>query len=182
MKYKIIKDNNPKIRRKSVEVSLPLNKEDQATLDFMLDYLKKSQDEEYACKHNIRPGVGLASPQLGILKRMFVVYFEDNDILYEYQLVNPKIVSTSVQKCALQAGEGCLSVDKDHQGLVHRYEKIIIKAYDALSKKDVTLTLSKYPAVVFQHEYDHLDGILFYDRIDKDKPFDKLNNEDIISF
>ncbi|MGM9873462.1 MAG: peptide deformylase [Bacilli bacterium] len=183
MKYKIIKDTNPKIRKKSVEVSLPLSKEDQDTLDFMLDYLKKSQDEEYAAKRNIRPGVGLAAPQLGILKRMFVVYFYNADEkLYEYQLVNPKIVSNSVKKCALEAGEGCLSVEKEHQGLVHRYEKIVLKAYDALAKKDVTLTLEKYPAVVFQHEYDHLDGILFYDRIDKNKPFEKLNNEDIISF
>lgn len=182
MKYKIIKDTNLRIRKKSEEVKLPLSKEDQDTLDFMLDYLKKSQDEEYATKHNIRPGVGLASPQLGILKRMFVVYFEDNNNLYEYQLVNPKIISTSIKKCALEAGEGCLSVDKDHKGLVHRYEKIIIKAYDALTKKEIQLTLSKYPSIVFQHEYDHLDGILFYDRIDKNKPFDKLDNEDIISF
>jgi peptide deformylase len=48
---------------------------------------------------------------------------------------------------------------------------VTIKAYDAISEKEVTLRLSGYPAMVFQHEYDHLDGVLYYDRIDKKEPF-----------
>ena len=72
MKFKIIKDNNPKMRKKSLPVDLPLSKEDKDTLDEMLYYLKLSQDEEYLKKHHIRSGVGLAAIQIGILKRMFV--------------------------------------------------------------------------------------------------------------
>ena len=57
------------MRQKSQPVPLPLSKEDKETLDEMLNYLKLSQDEEYATKHNLRPGVGIAAIQLGILKR-----------------------------------------------------------------------------------------------------------------
>ena len=61
MKLKIVKDTNPIMRKKSEPVSLPLSKEDRELIDEMLNYLKLSQDEEYASKHNIRVGVGLAA-------------------------------------------------------------------------------------------------------------------------
>ena len=114
MKFKIIKDSNPKMRKKSLPVDLPLSKEDKNTLDEMLNYLKLSQDEEYVKKHHVRPGVGLAAIQIGLLNRMFVIYYETEDSgIVQYQLVNPKIIETSIRKCALANGEGCLSVDKD---------------------------------------------------------------------
>lgn len=178
MKLKIVKDNNPIMRKKSLPVEIPLTSEDKQLLDNMLDYLKKSQDEDYATKHNIRAGVGLAAIQLGILKRMFVIYYknaEEKEI--QYQLVNPKIIETSVKKCALENGEGCLSVDAQHEGLVHRNYKIVMTAFDALSNKDITITAFGFDAVVLQHEYDHLDGIFFYDRIDTKNPDKKLLNE-----
>ena len=126
MKLKIVKDSNPIMRKKSLPVKLPLSDEDRKTLDNMLEYLKLSQDEEYAQKHNIRSGVGLAAIQIGILKRMFCVYYGDGEGGYvQYQLVNPKIVETSVRKVALSGGEGCLSVDKDYDGISHRYYKIL---------------------------------------------------------
>ena len=181
MNYKIFKDNNPIMRKKSLEVSLPLSIEDKTALDWMLDYLKKSQDEEYAKKNHIRAGVGLAAIQIGLLKRMFVIYYPDNDNNYKmYQLVNPKIIETSVRKCALENGEGCLSVDKDHDGLVHRYYKIKIKAFDAMQNKEIYINARGYDAVVLQHEYDHLDGLFYYDRIDKKEPRKPLFNEEII--
>lgn len=180
MKYKIIKDTNPIMRKKSLEVSLPLSKEDKETLDVMLDYLKKSQDEEYAKKHNIKPGVGLAAIQIGLLKRMFVVYYETNEGIVSYQLVNPVILETSIKKCALENGEGCLSVDKTHNGLSHRYYKIKLKAFDALTNKEVIITAREFDAIVLQHEYDHLDGKFFYDHIDKNKPNTPLPGEIIL--
>ena len=181
MKYKIFKDSNPIMRKKSLPVEMPLSKEDRATLDFMLDYLIKSQDEEYAKKHNIRAGVGIAAIQLGILKRMFAVYYKigENEVV-KYQLVNPRIIETSVKKCALQNGEGCLSVDKDHPGLVHRYYKIKLEAYDALTDENIIITASGYDAIVLQHEYDHLDGLFFYDRIDSKNINQPLPNEELI--
>lgn len=180
MKLKIIKDNNPKMRQKSEMVTLPLSNEDKKTLDEMLNYLKLSQDEEYSKKHNIRAGVGLAAIQIGILKRMFVIYYETNEGVVQYQLVNPVICETSVKKVALEQGEGCLSVDSEHQGLVHRHYKIVMKAFDALTNKNIEITARGFDAIVLQHEYDHLDGLFFYDRIDKTNPNKQLLNEELL--
>jgi len=181
MKYKIFKDNNPIMRKKSLPVEMPLSKEDRETLDFMLNYLIKSQDEDYALKHNIRAGVGIAAIQIGLLKRMFAIYYKkDENEIVQYQLVNPRILETSVKKCALEKGEGCLSVDKDHPGLVHRYYKIKLAAFDALTNQDVIITASGYDAIVLQHEYDHLDGIFYYDHINQKNLNGALPNEEII--
>ena len=181
MKIKIIKDSNPKMRLRSQPVELPLSKNDKETLDAMLDHLKRSQDEEYAEKHNIRAGVGMAAIQIGLLKRMFVVYYEKEEgQIIQYQLVNPQIIESSVKKCALSGGEGCLSVDNPHEGYVHRYYKIKMKAFDALQNKDIVIDAIGYDAVVLQHEYDHLNGVFFYDHIDTMAPNRPLPGEEII--
>ena len=180
MKLKIVKDNNPIMRQKSLPVAMPLSKEDKETLDEMINYLKLSQDEDYAAKHNIKPGIGLAAIQIGLLKRMFVVYYGEGENLVQYQLVNPKIVEYSYRKCALKDGEGCLSVDGEHKGYAHRYYKIKMEAYDALTGEDIIITARGFDAVVLQHEYDHLDGVFFYDHIDKNKPNQQLFNEELI--
>ena len=180
MKLKIVKDSNPIMRQKSLPVSLPLSAEDKKTLDDMLEYLKLSQDEEYATKHNIRAGVGIAAIQIGLLKRMFCIYYEKEEGVVQYQLVNPKIIEYSVKKCALANGEGCLSVDGEHPGLSHRYYKIKMAAFDALTNQDIIITARGYDAIVLQHEYDHLDGKFFYDRIDKNNPNQQLINEELI--
>lgn len=181
MKLKIVKDSNPIMRKRSEPVSMPLSSEDRDILDSMLEYLKKSQDEEYAKKYNIRAGVGMAAIQAGFLKRMFVIYYQKSETeIVQYQLVNPKIIEESIKKCALEAGEGCLSVDEDHKGLVHRHYKIVMKAYDALQNKDITITAKGYDAIVLQHEYDHLEGMFYYDRIDKKDPEKPQFNEEII--
>lgn len=172
---KIVKDNIPSLREKCTPVELPLSKEDKDTLDEMLEYLKLSQDDEYRKEHpECREGVGLAAPQIGVNKRMLVVYYptgDEKNPYVEHQFVNPKIVTNSVRKAFLSAGEGCLSVDEDHKGYVYRHFKIVIKAFDAKTESNVTLTARGYDAIVLQHEMDHLDGILYYDHIDKNNPF-----------
>ena len=180
MKLKIVKDSNPIMKQKSLPVSLPLSEEDKKTLDDMLEYLKSSQDDEYSKKHNIRPGIGMAAIQIGLLKRMFVIYYGEGEDLVQYQLVNPKIIEYSVRKCALRDGEGCLSVDGEHPGLSHRYYKIKMQAYDALKNENIIITARGFDAIVLQHEYDHLDGLFFYDRIDKNNPSKALLNEELI--
>ena len=181
MKLKIVKDSNPIMRKRSLPVDMPLSKEDKELLDDMLDYLKKSQDDNYAKKHNIRAGVGMAAIQVGVLKRMFVIYYTGaNEQVIQYQLVNPKIIEESLRKCALENGEGCLSVDNDHKGLVHRNYKIVMTAYDALQDKNIVITARGYDAIVLQHEYDHLEGLFYYDRIDVNNPNKKLMNEEIL--
>ena len=177
-KKDIIHDSNKLLREKSKDVELPLSDNDAKLLDDMMEYLILSQDEEKAKEYDLQPGVGLAAPQLGVLKKMFVVYTTDEkDNLHQYALVNPKIISTSVTKAYLEAGEGCLSVPENHEGYAKRYQKIKIKAYDHISKKENTLSLKGFVAIVVQHEYDHLFGILYYDRINKSNPFEKKDGE-----
>ncbi|MDY6430948.1 MAG: peptide deformylase [Bacilli bacterium] len=171
---KIVKDNNPSLRVRSENVPLPISKEIKDTLDKMLEYLINSQDEEYLKAHpKVREGVGLAAPQIGLNKRMLVIYYpsgkEGEHV--KYQLVNPVIVVNSVKQAYLSNGEGCLSVDNEHEGYVYRSYKIVVKAFDALKGEDVTITARGYDAIVLQHEIDHLNGVLFYDHIDKKDPF-----------
>ena len=124
------------LKQISKDVTLPLSKKDENLLLKMVEYLKNSQNPEISELHNLRPGVGLATIQLGINKRMLAVYLkEEEDKLTSYALVNPRIVSNSVKECYLEGGEGCLSVPEDHEGYVYRYYKVTIKAYDAVSKK-----------------------------------------------
>ncbi len=169
--FRIYTDQDEVLHQKCKEVSLPLSDETKQTVLDMVEYLKLSQDEEFAKEHHLRPGVGIAAPQIGIAERFFAVCFDEGKKHYEYGLVNPRIVSSSVKKAYLISGEGCLSVPEDRAGYVYRYYRITIKAYDVVSGKDVTLKLTGYPAIVVQHEYDHLNGVLYYERINKDDPY-----------
>ena len=176
---KILDESNKILRQVSKEVTFPLDEETKKLINDSLDYLEMSQMEEYIEKYDLRAGMGLSFVQIGILKRMFTVLtYDEKGQLHKYALVNPKIISTSVAKAYLNTGEGCLSVSESHQGFVKRYNKIKLKAYDHISKQNVTLTLKGYVAIVVQHEYDHLDGVLYYDRINKQNPF-KIDEEDI---
>ena len=178
---KIVKDTQKSIRDKCRPVDMPLSDKDRRTLEEMIDYLIKSQDDEYCEKHCIRSGVGLAAPQIGVNKRMFAIYYQkDEKHTVKYGLVNPKIVQNSLRKCAIAGGEGCLSVDNDHRGYVYRYHKIIMKAFDIVTNKEIEIVATGYDAIVLQHEYDHLDGILYYDRIDKKNPFKEIDNSYLI--
>lgn len=166
----IVRDGHPALRKKSKEVSLPPSEEDKEILNKMLEFIKNSQDEEIAEKYNLRTGVGLAAPQIGINKQLFVMHFTYDDRLYSYQLINPKIISHSVEKAYLSSGEGCLSVDEQIDGYVVRHARITVKAFD-IDGNPVKLRLRGYPAIVAQHEIDHLNGIMFYDHINKENPF-----------
>ena len=175
---KIVLDGAPSLREASKEVELPLSAKDQETMKAMLDYLIKSQDPEFLKKHpNVRSGVGLAAPQIGINKRMLVVYFLDDpesNHYTTYVLANPRIVASSVKQSYLEGGEGCLSVPKPHEGYVYRHYKVTVSAVDGLTGNPILIKERGFGAIVLQHEIDHLDGILFYDRIDKNDPFKKL--------
>ena len=111
---------------------------------------------------------------------MFVVYFNQGDELVEHQLVNPRIIESSIRKCALENGEGCLSVDEEHPGLVHRSYRIKMEAYDALQDKNILIDARGFKAIVLQHEFDHLNGVFFYDHIDPKNPDKQLLNEELI--
>jgi len=167
----IVREGHPSLEKVAKEVDLPITQEEKQLLKDMLTFLKNSQDEEIAEKYDLRAGVGLAAPQLGIEKRLIAIHFEDQDgKLYSYGLVNPKIISHSVENSYLAGGEGCLSVDRPVDGYVPRHARVTLKATD-MDGNDIKLRLKGYPAIVFQHEIDHLNGIMFYDHINKDNPF-----------
>ncbi|ANS74996.1 peptide deformylase [Paenibacillus yonginensis] len=101
-------------------------------------------------------GVGLAAPQVGILKRMIVVDVGDDNGLIE--LINPEIVSKEGEQFG---PEGCLSIP-GYRGDVKRAQTVTVKGLDR-NGNEVTYTGSDLLARAFQHEIDHLDGVLYTD-------------------
>ena len=182
----ITKEGTPSLREKCEKVKLPISSEDLSVLEGLHEYEVISQDDELVKKYGIRPGVGIAAPQVGVNKRMFAIEFDDflnNNKHYSLCVVNPEIIECSKELTYLPGGEGCLSVDRPTQGIVPRPYKIVVKTwvYDFVAKKMQfkTLRLEGYPAIVFQHEYDHLDGILFVDKLTNEK---ELKKQNVVSF
>lgn len=170
-KLNILDESESTLRVKSVDASLPLSKEYRDIIDKIIIELTYSQIEEYEKKYNLRPGMGLAFPQLGINERIIVIVHEvEEGIFDEYVIANPKIISNSEEMIASEAGEGCLSVDRDVEGHIKRYARITVEGYDMDGKK-IKVRAREELSIAFQHEIDHLDGIMFYDRIDPKKQF-----------
>ncbi|UTR11032.1 peptide deformylase [Evansella sp. LMS18] len=167
----VIREGHPTLRKQAGEVAIPPSPQDQQTLKEMMEFLLHSQDPETAEKYDLRPGVGLAAPQINVSKRMIAVRVTDhNDELIDIGLYNPKIISHSVETTYLENGEGCLSVDRDVPGIVPRYSRIKVEGISHEGEK-VRLRLKGLPAIVLQHEIDHLNGIMFYDRIEEEDPY-----------
>ena len=159
----------------SKDVTFPLDKNDLELIDKAFNYLRLSQDDVKAKELNLRPGMGLAFCQLGVLKRIFVIsYKNDNGEFTEYIVINPKVISHSNEKIYVEEGEGCLSVNRDVEGIVPRYARITVGYYD-INGNYVETRVREEMSVAFQHEMDHLDGIMFTDKIDKMNPYKYMN-------
>jgi peptide deformylase len=172
----IIRDGHPSLRKTAEEVPMPPSAEDKQTLTDMMEYVRNSQNPALAEKYGLRPGIGLAAPQIDCLKRMIAVHVTDTDgKLYSFALFNPKIISHSIEKAYLTSGEGCLSVDQPFPGFVPRFARITLKAFD-IDGREVKLRLRGLPAIVFQHEIDHLNGVMFYDHINKENPLEIIKD------
>lgn len=170
----IIKEGNQILREISSKVTLPLSMDDLNCAKQLYEYVVVSAIDELVEKYQIRPGVGIAAPQVGVNKRMFAInatdFLDEKQTKYAFCFINPIITSKSKEMVYLPGGEGCLSVDRDTTGLVTpRHLKISIKStildFNTNKLKNVKMTLVGYPAIVFQHEYDHLDGILYIDKM-----------------
>jgi len=119
------------------------------------------------------PGAGLAAPQIGVPLRVFVVKGDENQVI---GLVNPELVRGD----GVQVGyEGCLSYP-GWVGEVARYENVVIKGRNRHGK-EVRIKASGFTSRAYQHELDHLDGILFIDRLtslDTLRLLDELEDEE----
>lgn len=134
------------LRKKSKEVEV-VDDKIRELFDDMVDTLHKYN------------GVGLAGPQIGMLKRMIVIdlYEEGTQI---YKLVNPRIIK---QKGAVEVEEGCLSFPNKYAKII-RPEEVVVEALDENGKK-VKIVGKGLLAQALAHEIDHLDGVLFVDKI-----------------
>ena len=167
----ILDEKDKRLRMKSKEVTFPLSKEDKQHIKDMIEFLEMSQIDEYIEKYNLRAGWGLAYIQTGIPKRIFVLVQEVEEGKFEkYVVINPKIKSVSEEMIYISEGEGCLSVNRPTEGIVPRHARMTIEAYDENGNL-YSIRVREELAVGFQHEMDHLDGILFTDRIDPKDPF-----------
>lgn len=182
----IVREGNETLRTVADEVSLPLSDEDLILGEKMMEFLRNSQDPVMAEKMGLRGGVGLAANQLDIPKKIIAVLvphepkFDEagNEIPVEhdtaYQMAkimyNAKIVSHSVQDAALETGEGCLSVDREVEGFVVRHARVTVEYVNKDGEKQ-KIRLKNFPSMCVQHEIDHTNGIMFYDRIDPKNPW-----------
>lgn len=178
----ITRDGNPVLREIAKPLTFPLSDENKKLANDMMQYLINSQDPEIAKKHQLRAGVGLAAPQVGKSLQMAALLVPDDkgNIIFKETYVNPTIVSESVRQVCLSEGEGCLSVDKEIDGYVQRPNKLTIHYY-TIDGEEKTIRLKGYPAIVSSHEIDHLNGHLFYDRINKKNPFELRPDTIVIS-
>ena len=177
----IIREGNPTLRAVAEDVTFPLSDQEIILGEKMMQFLHHSQDPVMAEKLGLRGGVGLAAPQLDISKRIIAVLVpnpEDADgnppkEAYSLQEVmyNPKVVAHSVQDAALGDGEGCLSVDRNVPGYVVRHARVTVEYFTKDGEKK-RIKLKGYNSIVVQHEIDHTNGIMFYDRINPNNPLE----------
>lgn len=169
----ILDEKDKRLRLISKDVIFPLTDKDKKAIRDMIKYLHDSQIEELAEKYDLRPGMGMAAIQLGIQKRFFVVVHEvttEDDLEQKfdtYIIINPKIVSHSEEEICADAGEGCLSVNRETEGYVKRFARVKVEAYDENGNK-IIIRAREELAIAFQHEIDHLNGILFIDKLTND--------------
>ena len=148
----IVQVGDPVLRKKCFEVT-DFGEKTHQLLDDMKDTLEHAQ------------GAGLAAPQVGVLRRIFVVSVDGN----YFECINPKIVSSSGTQ---KGDEGCLSV-KGKYGEVERPFKVKVSAFDRYGKP-FTVNAQGFLARAFCHENDHLDGKLFVEKI-----VERVNPEDL---
>ncbi len=140
----VVKIPDPVLRRKADEV-LRITKRHRLLAENMVRIMKSAR------------GVGIAAPQVGVSERIIVIAPESKPIV----LVNPSITT---QTGSMIGEEGCLSIPGLY-GDVERYEQVEVEAYD-IKGRPVRYEMDDYAARIVQHEIDHLDGVLFIDKVD----------------
>lgn len=147
--YEVLKNPNKILR----QVSEPLSDAELMSDDIqkLIDDMKKTM--------KVEKGVGLAAPQIGKHIRLIIVETEEGPKAF----VNPKIIATSNKM--VDSEEGCLSIPGVY-GIVKRHKSIKLKAKDRHGNP-IREKIGGFPAIIFQHEIDHLNGVLFIDRAEE---------------
>ncbi len=156
-KLKIVKKGDDTLRKRCREVE-GITPRILTLLDDMVETMRAAN------------GVGLAAPQVGILRRIVVVEVEEGEV---YELINPKIIAFSGEQ---EGVEGCLSVPGEW-GIVKRPMHVTVRAMNRHGQT-VDYTGSELLARCFCHELDHLDGKLYIDRAERMLSPDELDFED----
>ncbi len=155
---KVIELGDPILRKRAKAVSSARLK--SKSFQNFLDDLLKTCD--------VKKGVGIAAPQVGNSERVFILWSRPNKRyptapkLGPIAVINPKIISSS--KNISKSWEGCLSIP-GIRGLVPRAKSIDV-SFTTREGEKIKVTMENFIARIFQHEYDHLNGIVFLDRTD----------------
>jgi len=144
--YKIVTKEDPLLRKESKKVK---------EID---DKVKRIISDMFETMYATDTGVGLAAPQIGILKQIIVIDTQDEEPM---ALINPEIISKEGE---IDSEEGCLSCPEEY-GYVKRAEKVTVRALNEKGE-EIEIEAEGFLAVVLQHETDHLKGILFIDKAD----------------
>lgn len=164
----IVLEGDPRLRQKAVKIR---------QVD---DSIRKLADDMYETIP-VAEGVAVAAPQVGVSRRLIVIRYtetdeendEDEGEVITYRLANPEIVRGHGNQVGL---EGCLSIP-GWVGEVPRFESVTVKGID-MENKPVRVKASGYLARIFQHEIDHLDGILFTDRVEDKETLKFVGTDD----
>jgi peptide deformylase len=161
----IITLGHPSLRQRARKV-MQFDPELQQLIDDMIETMR------------LAPGVGLAAPQVDVLERVIVVELPANEEEGRpaelYAFVNPEIVKTSRE--IEEDEEGCLSIP-GYVGDVPRHTMVIVRGQDARGKPQKVRAYD-YLARIFQHEIDHLDGVMFIDRVTDPEKIRPVTAED----
>lgn len=136
-----------------------LNRRNLTLLDDLADTMYEQQ------------GAGLAAPQVGVLRRAIVIDIGDDNGLI--QMINPQIIAQEgEQECV----EGCLSIP-GRRGYVIRPQKVTVRGVSR-SGKEIDVEAEDYLAIAFCHEIDHLDGVLFIDKMTREAEEEEQEDTD----
>lgn len=146
-------------QRQIREVGDPLLRKKSRTVEVIDDKVKQLIEDMYDTLKAADDGIGIAAPQVGVLKRVIIVDLSDEDGEGPYKLINPVITKAKGEQVCR---EGCLSVP-GLLGDVVRPKEVTVEALNEEGKK-VVIKAKDLLAICLCHEIDHLDGILFIDK------------------
>ncbi|NMP57542.1 peptide deformylase [Enterococcus mundtii] len=153
MRYPIMIHPNKKLNRKAQPIDM-ITDETIVLLDNLYETMVAND------------GVGIAAPQVGKNQRIAIVEVDEGD---KFELINPEIIEAKGESIDV---EGCLSIPHVY-GTVKRADEVTVRYYDR-DGEEIEVAAFGYLARAFQHEIDHLDGILFIDKMIEQIPEEKL--------